>query len=54
MENINKEKILHKNYYKYIKLISALIIGSLLMYLVIKLIEINKNNYIENENVTIT
>ena len=60
MEIINKEKFFNRNnekyvkYVKYVKLISTFIIGSLLMYLIIKLIELNENNYIENENVTIT
>ena len=57
MEIINKEEFFNKNnekYVKYVKLISTFIIGSLLMYLIIKLIELNETNFIENENVTIT
>tara|TARA_Y100000389_G_C17014306_1_gene295694 strand:- start:72 stop:245 length:174 start_codon:yes stop_codon:yes gene_type:complete len=57
MEIINKEEFFNRNnekYVKYVKLISTFIIGSLLMYLIIKLIELNETNFIENENVTIT
>lgn len=54
MEISNKDKFFNKNYLKYVKLISSVIIGSLLIYLIIKLIELNENNYIENGNVTIT
>lgn len=54
MEVANKDEFYNKNYLKYVKLITTVIIGSLLMYLIIKLIELNENNYIENGNVTIT
>lgn len=60
MEIANKDNFLNRNnekyvkYLKYVKLISTFIIGSLLMYLIIKLIELNENKYIENGNVTIT